>query len=561
MGEDQAATLEALRQLRRDLFEPVVATNAGTVIKRLGDGWIVEFPSITDAVTCALAVQDGLAEHDRIKLRIGVHIGEVAFEDEDVFGDGVNVAARLEALAEPGEVLISDTAHHSLDGQVAKLFSGGEVLQLKNIARPVAVWRWPQAFAAKTAAATADDQPCRIPVEKPSIAVLPFENLSGDPGQEYFSDGISEDIITALSYLHSFPVVSRSSSFSYKGQNISVDKLADELGVSYVLEGSVRRSGDHLRVSAQLTNALTNHHVWAMKYDRTLDDVFAIQDDITQRIALAVQPELTDAELAKVRVKPPDSLTAWDNYLRGMHALERETCDGNEEARRFFGQAIEIDDKYGLAWAGLAWGHCRDVYFQCHEDLALSRKRALETAQRGVELDDGAAFTHFVLSTAFVYNEDVSRGLRELERTLEINPFLARAHLALGNRLDLVGRSAEGIDKLRTALALNPREPERQLYMVRLARALIVEGQYEEALDWIEQAISLRPNTADLHYRLAVCLGHLDRVAEARAALEFCDHLQPGFIDRRRGWRPYPDEERNSRFFAGLLRHGLLQVR
>ncbi len=260
MGEDQTRTLDALRQLRTELFEPVVNKHGGTIVKRMGDGWIVEFASVSDAVDCALRIQEGVAGHAVIRLRTGIHIGDVVFEEEDVFGDGVNVAARLEELAKPGEVLISDTAHQSLDGKAAAQFSDGNSRQLKNIARPIQVWRWP---ALQMSSEDADDKEAPTLPDKPSIAVLPFDNMSGDPEQEYFSDGMTEDIITDLSKISALFVIARNSTFTYKGKAVDVRDAAEELGVTYILEGSVRRAGNRLRITVQLIEGANAGHLWA----------------------------------------------------------------------------------------------------------------------------------------------------------------------------------------------------------------------------------------------------------------------------------------------------------
>ncbi|MBT5894554.1 MAG: adenylate cyclase, partial [Rhodospirillaceae bacterium] len=284
MGEDQARTLDALRQLRRELFEPVVEEFRGNVVKRMGDGWIVEFASVSDAVDCAIRFQEGLAGHDIIRLRAGIHIGEVVFEDEDVFGEGVNVAARLEELAEPGEVLISDTVQNSLDKRSAQDFSGGDSHQLNNIERSVDVWRWSSAGAQQ---ATLTESEAPVLTDKPSIAVLPFDNMSGDPEQEYFADGITEDIITELSRFREFLVIARNSTFVYKGEAKDLSTVARELNARYIVEGSVRKAGNRVRVTAQLIEGATNTHLWADRFDGVLADIFALQDEITVAIVSA----------------------------------------------------------------------------------------------------------------------------------------------------------------------------------------------------------------------------------------------------------------------------------
>lgn len=298
MGEDEARTLAALAELRKKLFEPVVAERGGKVIKRMGDGWIVEYPNVSDAVTSAIEVQVGLADHETIRLRIGVHTGDATLQDDDIYGDGINVAARLEALAEPGQVLISDTAHHSLDGKAAKQFSGGQTQQLKNIERPVAVWRWPA-----TSDVPVKESGALVLPDKPSIAVLAFDNMSGDPEQEFLSDGITDEIINSLSRNRVFFVIARNSSFTYKGQAVDLTRVSRELGVRYVLEGSVRKAGNRVRITAQLVDALDGNQIWADKFDGDLTGLFAVQDEIAQNIVSTVAPELIFICLLDKRTK------------------------------------------------------------------------------------------------------------------------------------------------------------------------------------------------------------------------------------------------------------------
>ncbi len=331
MGADQNGTLEALRQLRGELFDPVVANHRGNVVKRMGDGWIVEFPSITDAVACSVAIQNGLKGHNIIKLRIGVHTGEVVFEADDVFGDGVNIAARLEALAKPNQVLISDMAHNSLDAKTAKQFAGGETHELKNIDRPVGVWRWP---------ATSKVDPTIVPTnlalpDKPSIAVLPFDNISSCPEQEYFADGIAEDVTTALSRNRELFVIARNSSFTYRGKSIDIRTVGQELGVRFVLEGSVRRASNRVRITAQLIEANTDSHVWADRYDRPTTDIFEVQDEITINVAGAIGSEIRAADMRAVARRGVDELHSWELLMKAYWHIHKINPEDN-----FKGQEI-----------------------------------------------------------------------------------------------------------------------------------------------------------------------------------------------------------------------------
>jgi adenylate cyclase len=381
--------------------------------------------------------------------------------------------------------------------------------------------------------------------------------MSNDPEQEYFSDGLTEDIITALSHWRSFPVIARNSTFVYKARAVRVQEVAKELGARYVLEGSVRKAGDRIRVNAQLVDAQSGHHVWAEKFDRALTDVFQIQDEITQQIAAVVIPELAQAEVKKAELKRPESLSAWDFYLRGMTLLEQQTCDSYRQAREKFRQAVELDPGYGEAWAGLGWSHLHEIGDSCCESREDSLAAGLEAAKKAIELDENSALAHYVLGTAYVWLEQLSLGLAMVEKALVLNPFHAQANMALGNRLDLIGRTAEGIARMERSLELNPRDVHRPTYMAYLSRAQVSAGNFETALEWIDKAYNLRPDNPDLQYRRAVCLAHLDRVDEARAALKLCERSRPGYLADRADWQPYSDAERNRRFFEGLVRNGL----
>lgn len=568
MGEDETGTLERLKALRRELVEPKVAQRKGRIVKLMGDGLLAEFPSVVEAVDCAVEIQRSMAAREaelpderRIRLRIGVNLGDIIVEGADIYGDGVNVAARLEVLAAPGGVCVSGTVFDHVTGKVEVEFADMGAQPVKNISQPVRVYR------ILLGDETAGD-PGRGPAEsanpeaellaRPAIAVLPFENMSGDPEQEYFSDGLAEDIITALSHWRSFPVVARNSSFSFKNQHARVGKIARELGARYILEGSVRKSGNRLRVTAQLIDADTDHHVWAERFDRQLEDIFDIQDEITNRIAATIVPELEHFEHKRSSVKRTEDLNAWDYYLRGMASFHDETCQGTEASLRMFQAAVDLDPNYCDAWARLGWCHARLVMLRCVTDRAASLERGFEAARRAVALDDGSALAHLSLGTVHIWNEETALGLGEAQTALQLNPNFAHAAMAVGNRLDLMGETEQGIAQMERALRLNPRDPNRSRYMAYLSRACIGTGDYERAADWGRKAVLLRPNHPETLFRCAVSLAHIDRVEEARDLLERCDQMDPGFVAKMADWRPYPDRARNQRLLDGLRRHKLL---
>jgi adenylate cyclase len=520
MSEDQEGTLRVLRQLRKELFEPIVGEHKGAVVKRLGDGWIVEFPSISNAVACALRVHERLADHDGIRMRTGIHIGDVVFEEEDVFGDGVNVAARLEALAAPGEVLISDTAYQSLDGKAAGQFADGDVHKLKNVTRPIQVWRWPATTAAvAVATASSGDVPLDLP-DKPSIAVLPFDNMSGDPDQEYFADGIAEDVITALSNFRSLFVVARNSSFSYKGRSPDIRTVARELGVQFVVEGSVRKSANRVRINAQLIEAATGNHIWAERIDGTLDDIFDLQDQITERIVVSVEPEIGANLRDHALRKAPTQLAAWDLYLRGLWHYYKINKSDNEKAKLYFKEAVELDPTFAAGHSAISLTCFLDILDHFGDDPEKSKNDGLFAAEKGVELDDKDSFTHFALGRFLSLIGEGSRAVAEMQKAVALNPNFAQGHYGLGFTLLWYGNAAQALAHLNIALRLSPKDPLRWMMIVVKAVSLCMISRYEEAAALAVKGTHEKPDQFWPWLMSAVVLVSAGRVEEARASIE-----------------------------------------
>jgi adenylate cyclase len=381
MGRDEAGTLARLKSLRSEFLHPKVAEYGGRIVKTTGDGTLIEFPSAVDAVSNAVDVQRGMAvrnaslpEEQRIQIRIGINVGDIIVDHEDIHGDGVNVAARLESIAEPGGICVSSIVNESVGNRIDVAFVDGGEVRVKNIDRPIRVWTWrPDADPSsvqpgpKTAAPALPD--------KPSLAVLPFTNMSGDPEQEYFADGIAEDIITELSRLPWFFVIARNSSFSFKGKAVDVKKIGAELGVAYILEGSVRKAGNRLRINAQLIEAATGNHVWAARYDREIADIFEIQDEINQAIIGAVAPEFVSAELRRTRQKDPADLSAWECVMRGRSHVWKFGREDSLIARRLFEQAMTLSPKSGLGASDLALVYFLDAFYGWGQ----SREQSLKT--------------------------------------------------------------------------------------------------------------------------------------------------------------------------------------
>ncbi len=393
MGEDEEGTLATLTAHLKELIEPCIAEHRGRVVKTTGDGLLAEFASVVDAVRCAVAFQEGMAERNadtpeerRIEFRIGVNLGDVIVQDDDVFGDGVNIAARLEGLAEPGGAVVSGSVHEQVKGKVEFRFDDLGPQEVKNIAEPVRALKIrPQGDTAVTS-----DESLALP-DKPSIAVLPFENMSGDPDQEYFADGIAEDIITALSRYRQFFVIARNTTFTYKGQALDVQTVAKSLGVRYVLEGSVRRAGHRIRVTAQLIDGSDGNHMWAERYDRDLADIFDVQDEVTELVANSVETELGKAEQIRAKSKSPDNIDAWATFHRALAIYDQRSPEAMEETKRLFLRATELDPGFALAFAEYAI-MCSRTAIYGYDDGA--REDILLAARRAVELDHDEHVAH-----------------------------------------------------------------------------------------------------------------------------------------------------------------------
>jgi adenylate cyclase len=553
MGADQGATIHALRELRGTLFNPVVDQHRGNIVKSMGDGWVVEFPSILDAVTCAIAIQTGLKGHDTIRLRVGIHTGEVVSEADDVFGEGVNVAARLETLAEPGQVLISDTAMNSLDRKAASQFQGGAPQDLKNIARPIGVWCWPDAgrFNRSTGSEAAGAS------RTPSIAVLAFDNLSGDPEQEYFSDGITEDIITDLSKVGSLRVVSRNSSFTFKGRTPDTRAVGRELGVSHVVEGSIRRAADRIRVTAQLIDAQSGTHLWAERYDRQMSDIFAVQDDLTRCIVEALKVKLTAAEDKRIGGAPTAIPEAHDLFLRGREAVlsSENTKDIFELALRCFNRAIELDPNYAEPYAGLAHAYTREF-----QNKWLGIPDSLDHSQRFLDIalqkDPEMPYAHYLDAINKFWRGEPDASNAAIDRALSLNPNYAMAIGMRGINAVNSGNPINGIPDLERAVKLEPRAGH--LYLHFMGMAYLLARDFETAVKRFKERIAASPAT-DLSRGLMIsALGHLGRTEEAKEVRRELSEINPAYsFSEHVGRLPLKDPELLDMLREGYRKAGL----
>ena len=555
MGSDEEGTLAALKACRRELIDPKIAENRGRMVKTTGDGALVEFASAVDAIRCAVEVQSAMADRNavlpedrRIEFRIGINVGDIIIDEGDIYGDGVNIAARVQALASPGSICLSENAYKQVQGKLALNVSDMGERQLKNIARPIRVYdvRLDGTPAQQTLAKR----------DKPSIAVLPFQNLSGDPEQEYFADGIVEDIITSLSKVPHLFVIARNSTFTYKNKAVDVRQVARELNVQYVLEGSVRRSGDRLRVTAQLIEAVTGNHIWAERYDRLLRDVFDIQDEITREIVLALSVELTDGERARVFGRSTRSLAAWLEGMRGFDRWAEGSPKGIREARVHFERAVSIDPNYTIGWAFIGWTHYTEVRFGLSADPRASLAKAAELAEKCIAMSPEDPQAHGIRAGVWVVQGRFEDAIRECEIAIAGAPSDAYLWCVFGRVLVCADHAARGEQAMREAMQLNPFHPS--YYRGILGNALEELGRNDEAIDVLTESVHREPDYFSGHLRLASLYGLTQRLDAAKAALATALRINPKFtMAMAEAFYAASNKASTERFKLGLRNAGL----
>jgi TolB-like protein/class 3 adenylate cyclase/cytochrome c-type biogenesis protein CcmH/NrfG len=567
-GADEDLTLARLRALRSDLIDPTIAVHNGRVIKRTGDGALVEFRSVVDAVRCAMEVQNGMVERNagvpqerRIEFRIGIHLGDVVEEsDGDLMGDGVNIASRLEGVAAPGAICLSEDAYRQVKARLDLSVSDLGNTQLKNIAEPIRVYSLRVGTAEVKATANSESATSRlatVPPPKLSIAVLPFANMSGDVEQEYFADGISEDIITALSKLPQLFVIARNSSFTFKDKNVHVQEVGRNLGVRYVLEGSVRRAGNRVRITAQLIDAASGGHLWAERFDRDLTDIFAVQDDVTQQIVDALAINLTEGDRQRLAPEHTGNIEAYDYFLRGRELWHRLTKETNIAARDLLQRAIELDPNFASAHAFLALTHVLDYLNGWSPSPPNSREQAEELATRAVALDDRDPRAHWALSIVELYSRRHDVAISEAQRAIILNPNFAEGHVSLGEALYYSARADEALKYFDRAKVLNPYFPDVLLHFQALASFGL--GRYEQAVGLLKERLTCNPVTDVSRALLASSYGHLGRFGEARAAWEEVLRVNPDYsLAYRRKVLPYKNPEDFELVVDGLRKAGLV---
>jgi adenylate cyclase len=561
MGADEAGTLGALKRHRETIFDPAVAAHNGRIVKLIGDGTIVEFGSVVDAVNCALSVQrsdtsDATVRQPTIVLRIGINLGDVIVENDDIYGDGVNIAARLEPLAEPGGICVSSIVNESVGNRIDVRFQDGGDVSVKNIDRPVRVWKWhPDKDAAGSRSNAANPTPN---VEGASIAVLPFVNMSGDPEQEYFSDGISEDVITDLSKIAGLMVISRNSSFTYKGRSVDVRAVGRDLGVRSVLEGSIRRAGNRVRITAQLIDATNGAHLWADRYDRDLTDIFAVQDDVTRRIVGALKVTLSPAEKARLADSGTPNIDAYDCYLRGREllALNPKNHERFEQSIKFFVRALELDPSYSQAYASLSLAYNLDYQNRWSDDPDNSLQLAKHNAEQAIEKDPKEPFARQVACWAAMFDKDLGRAKSEVDISLSLNPNSSGAYASLGSIHIYSGHPLEAIPALERATRLDPAFRPQHLHF--LGMAYLLAGKYETAAALLRERILLMPGTDFSRVLLASALGHLGDGDEACRIWEELKKINPKYsFSEHFARQPFKKEEDVRRIAEGLAKAGL----
>ncbi|MGB5210277.1 MAG: adenylate/guanylate cyclase domain-containing protein [Gammaproteobacteria bacterium] len=569
MAADELATMETLNSYR-SLMSGLVRQHGGRVVDMVGDNLLAEFPSAVDAVQCAMEIQRQLAVQNELlpverqmRFRIGINVGDLIIDGDRIVGDGVNVAARIEATALPGGIAIAQTVLDQVEGKLPIQVTDTGDHELKNVSRRIRIFRLVDGDAGDAPAndGRADVSP---PMDEHvpgfaghhAIAVLPFRNLSQDVEQEYFADGLAEDLVASLGALRTYPIISRNSSFSYKGKNVDVRKVGKELGAHYIVTGSVRRSGERLRVNAELVDAEGGHQIWSARYDRQLEDIFEIQDQITAEIAGSVGPALSQSEMRHARRRSPKSVDAWSSIHRGMWHLFHRSRDGMDKARAWAQTAIDLQPDASIAYSLICFSHMYDVIYQWTSTPETSLEMAREAAEKAVTLDkeDAMALTAMGFAASFLKQHD--RAISVLERAIELNPSSAIAYWALGAALAPGGRPDEAIPMVEKAIRLSPQDPLMHEFLFAMASAHFAAGRYQEAMRFAQRSLDIEAEQPGAYRVLAAANGFLGRIVDAQAALDqmlmlapdlsaehlrsfLPDHAVDKYVDglRKAGWK------------------------
>jgi adenylate cyclase len=560
VGKDEAGTIATLRAHRSELIDPKIAEHGGRIVKTMGDGLLLEFQSVVGATQCAVEVQEGMAERNRaveedrrITFRVGINLGDIIIDGEDILGDGVNVAARLQEIASPGGITISSRVHEDVRDRLEAAFEDAGEQALKNIARPVHVWRWSSNSTGPHQVAAEVNHP---PADKPSIAVLPFDNMSGDPDQEFFADGLAEDIITALSKVSNLTVIARNSTFAYKNQAKDLRQIGGELGVRYVLEGSTRRNGDRIRITAQLIDTNGGGHIWAERYDRLVEDIFDLQDDITREIVTALRVELTDGENAIVWHRGTQNIDAWRLAIEAVDKAFRFSAAGTLETREKSERAVKLDPNYGTAWALLGMTYFSEARILAVEDMDALLERADECAERAMATDPTNPLTIGLSLAVNMLRGNFDEAVALGRKGLESNPGSADVRAFLGYATSLTRYAEESLRHLKDAMRLNPLHPV--WYYPAIARSYDAVDDQDRALDVLNQAIARQPDNFPSQLHLASLYGRSGDIDRARQAADIVLRQVPGFsIEQASSWLLTPLRDFEEKFKDGLRKAGI----
>ena len=559
MGEDEAGTLARLKSLRKELVKPKITGGRGRIVKLMGDGLLAEFPSVVEAVRCAVEIQQdmagreaGLPDEQRIRLRIGVNLGDIIVEGSDIYGDGVNVAARLEGLAEPGGICISGKVYEEVGNKLPTAFEDLGEQEVKNIPEPVRVYRWTDAAADTIPGMAGAEGALPLP-DKPSIAVLPFVNMSGDAEQEYFADGLTEDIITELSRFQTFFVIARNSSFAYKGQSVNVGKIGQELGVAYVVEGSVRKASNRVRITAQLVEAASGNHIWAERYDHDLTDMFDLQDEVTRSIVAAIPGRLESADLNRIKRKRPEDMAVYDYVLRGKMHHHRGTKDDNTEALRLLDKAIELDPEFAesYAWKACTLGQALARGFGDNKEELFAQD--VEAVEKALSLDENNFECHWIMCEVRMMVARLEEAELHHQKAFALNPNDPRVVAQRSELLTWLGRPVEGVDWARQAMRLDPYNAAGRAHL--LGRALYIARSYEDAIEAFKQ---VRVPSFSHHAEIAACYAQLGSDEKASLHAGKVLSLKPDFsiADHVQGL-PFKESRDRDQYRDGLRKAGL----
>jgi adenylate cyclase len=558
MGDDELATIRTV-EAYREIIAEVVRNYSGRVVDSPGDNLLAEFASVVDAVESAVEVQKQLKARNaelpkkrKMEFRIGINLGDVIEEEERIYGDGINIAARIEGIADGGGICISGTVFDSIDNKLAVGYEFLGEHSVKNIVKPIRVYRvlleHDTSFAESSRAFDLPD--------KPSIAVLPFVNMSGNQEQEYFSDGITEEIITGLSKIPKMFIIARNSAFSYKGKQVKVQQVAEDLGVRYVLEGSVRSAGDRVRISAQLIDAPKGYHLWAERYDRTIKDIFVVQDEITKKIITALQVILTEGEQASLQAKGTDNLEAYLKFLQAHYYCQKLTSDDNVRARQLAEEVIALDPAYARGYLLLGRINIFDILLGLSKSPKKSSEQAFNLAQKVLSIDDTDSGAYRLMGGAYLHMKEHDKSIAARERALALDPNHSECLFVLGFSLVFAGRPQEAIPLMEKAIRFNPIPPI--VHLTYIAQAYNDAGRYEEAIAVCKKAIQAEPNDQRAHLNLTSAYILLGREEEAHSTAEVVLKMDPKFsLDHFSKTLPYKNQADTDRFIDALRKAGL----